>query len=246
MSETAKELQAAREFQAPVVQEPETIMAVISRAASDPNTDAEKLDRMMQLYERLENRRSEQEFHAALAQMQVDLPEISERGEIRHNGRLISKYAKWEDVNKAIKPVLHRYGFALSFRVATDDKVLVEGVLSHRMGHCERTRITLPADVSGSKNPVQAVASSVSYGKRYVAGALLNLTSGEGDDDGQAAGGIERITEQQAADLRSLMEEVGADEVKFLKYLQAERIEAIQAAAYKDAVAALERKRKRG
>ncbi|HET9820175.1 MAG TPA: ERF family protein, partial [Rhodanobacteraceae bacterium] len=54
-------------------------------------------------------------------------------------------------------------------------------------GHREETSITLPADTSGSKNAVQAVASSTSYGKRYTAGALLNLTSHGEDDDAFSA-----------------------------------------------------------
>ena len=46
----------------------------------------------------------------------------------------------------------------------------------------------LPADTSGSKNVVQAIGSSVSYGKRYTMQALLNITSGGEDDDGHSGG----------------------------------------------------------
>ncbi len=50
----------------------------------------------------------------------------------------------------------------------------------------------LPADVSGGKNPVQAVGSS-SYGQRYVTRkCLLNLASRKVDeDDGQMAGSVQ-------------------------------------------------------
>lgn len=240
--------QIAKTEPAPVVpvQEAGTILQVISRAASDPSTDVNKLERLMDMYERLESRKAEQEFHAALARMQVELPEISERGEIKHNGKLISTYAKWEDVNRSIKPVLHRHGFALTFRVETAEKVTVEGVLSHSAGHCERTSITLPADTSGSKNPVQAVASSVSYGKRYVAGALLNLTSGEMDDDGMAAGGADRISDDQIANLEALIEEVGANKPAFLKFFLIDKLEYMPARRYDEAVKMLEAKRKKG
>jgi hypothetical protein len=49
----------------------------------------------------------------------------------------------------------------------------------------------LPADVGKGRNDVQAIGSSVSYGKRYAAMAMLNLiTRGLAeDDDGQAGGG---------------------------------------------------------
>ena len=64
---------------------------------------------------------------------------------------------------------------------------MVVGVLRHEAGHKEEAELVLPADVSGGKNPVQAVGSSLSYGQRYVTKLLLNLASrrlGE-DDDGQ-------------------------------------------------------------
>ncbi len=72
------------------------------------------------------------------------------------------------------------------------------GVLRHEAGHKEEAELVLPADVSGDKNPVQAVGSSLSYGQRYVTKLLLNLASrklGE-DDDGRSAG--ETRAEQDA------------------------------------------------
>lgn len=161
-----------------------TILAVISRAASDPNTDVDKMERLMAMYERIESKRAVAAYQADLAEMQDSLPSIGERGSAA--GRYT--YALWEDINAAIKPVLKRFGFALSFRTdCQKDGISVTGVLTHREGHREETTISLPADGSGNKNAVQAVASSVSYGKRYAAGALLNLTSHGEDDDAFAA-----------------------------------------------------------
>lgn len=163
----------------PVQAEGATILAVISRAAADPATDVEKMERLMAMYERMEDRRARSEFAADLAEMQDSLPSIGERGNAA--GRYT--YALWEDINAAIKPILKQHGFALSFRTDFTDGIAVTGVLSHRSGHREETTIKLPADNSGNKNAVQAVASSVSYGKRYTACALLNLTSHGEDDD---------------------------------------------------------------
>jgi hypothetical protein len=166
------------------------ILAVISRAASDPNTDVDKMERLMAMYERLQAKQAEADFAAALAEMQDELPSIGERGNAA--GRYT--YALWEDINAAIKPILKRHGFALSFRTDPADGIAVTGILSHRSGHKAETTIKLPPDTSGNKPQVQAVASSVSYGKRYTAGALLNLTSHGEDDDAFAA------TDQKAAE----------------------------------------------
>lgn len=161
------------------------LMATITRAAADPNVDIEKMERLMEMYERVQKRQAAAAFAADLAEMQDELPIVAERGDAA--GRY--KYALWEDINAAIKPVLKKHGFALSFRTDFSDGISVTGVLTHKDGHREETTIKLPADPSGNKNAVQAVASSVSYGKRYAAGALLNLTSHAEDDDAYAAGG---------------------------------------------------------
>ncbi|MFD0132334.1 hypothetical protein ACFVHT_25845, partial [Bacillus subtilis] len=62
------------------VAEGSAILAVISRAASDPNTDVDKMERLMGMYERIESRRAQAEFAADLAEMQDTLPSIGERG----------------------------------------------------------------------------------------------------------------------------------------------------------------------
>ena len=135
------------------------------------------------MHERMQAKAAATDYAAALADMQDALPSIGERG----NAAGLYTYALWEDINAAIKPILKQYGFALSFRTDCTDGIAVTGVLSHRNGHSEETTIKLAADSSGNKNAVQAIASSVSYGKRYTAGALLNLTSHGEDDDAFAA-----------------------------------------------------------
>ncbi|HGT2710332.1 TPA: ERF family protein [Pseudomonas aeruginosa] len=185
---------AQRQDGAAVIQagESATILQVIQRAAADPACDIEKMERLMQMHERFQARQAEQQYTEALAAMQQELPAIAERGDA--NGRY--SYALWEDINERLKPILAKHGFALTFRTPRNEKgVEVEGVLSHRGGHSERTSMLLPADTSGNKNAVQAVASSVSYGKRYTAGALLNYTTHGDDDDAFSA-----VSQQPALD----------------------------------------------
>ena len=177
--------------QAPIqMNEGATLLQVIQNAAQNPQADIEKMERLMAMYERVEAKRAESGFAADMAQMQSELPSIGERGDAA--GRY--KFALWEDINQQIKPILSKFGFALTFRTDFTDGIAVTGVLSHRSGHREETTIKLPADASGNKNAVQAVASSVSYGKRYTASALLNLTSHGEDDDAFTAVNATDIT----------------------------------------------------
>lgn len=226
--------------------DPGSILQVIERAAKDPTIDVQKMERLMAMAERISERQAKAEYFAALAEMQTELPVIAERGKIQIGTGKAQAYALWEDINDAIKPVLAKHGFALSFRTGIDEtKITVTGVLSHRAGHSEQTTIHLPSDTSGSKNAVQAVGSSTSYGKRYTAAALLNLTSRGEDDDGRAAGAGGKISEDQLRLLRSLIDETGADIEKFCAYLGVKAVPEIAAKDYEKALTALQAKKAR-
>lgn len=195
----------------PAVQtESATIMSIIQQVAMSPDADIDKMERLMAMHERFQSQQAKQQYDDALAKMQEEMPVIGERGGIKDkNGRIQSTYALWEDVNEMIKPVMAKYGFAITFRTPRNERgIEVEGVLSHRAGHRESTSIVLPVDATGSKNGVQAVASSVSYGKRYTAGLLLNITTTGEDDDGNgpAAQITPRVTSAQATQLATLLE----------------------------------------
>lgn len=231
----------------PVVTESATILQVIERAAQNPACDIEKMERLLQMHERIVARTAQTAYAEALAEMQPRLPIITERGGIKDRaGNVQSRYALWEDIVGIITPILAQYGFSLSFRTGNEaDRVSVTGVLTHRMGHSEQTTLVLPIDTSGSKNAVQSVGSSTSYGKRYTASALLNLRTGETDDDGRACASSDCISESQAADLEAMIDEVKADKAKFLAYLKVGALTEIRASSYSAVVAALEAKRRR-
>jgi len=167
------------------------LLRVLERAAADPNSDLERLDRLAALYERMVAREAEMKFNIALVKLQPKLPVLDEHGEIcGSDGAVRATYATWEDTVEAIGPILARHGFSLTFRPGRSPTggLSVTGVLRHEGGHKEAAELALPADASGDKNAVQAVGSTMSYGQRYVARMLLNLISRGEDDDGAAAG----------------------------------------------------------
>lgn len=216
------------------------IMQIIAEAARNPNVDVDKLERLLAMSERVGEREAKAAYFAAMSEMQDELPSIVERGEIKIGSGAAQKYALWEDINKAIKPVLKKHGFALSFRTGmSDTKITVTGVLSHAQGHSEETTIHLPSDTSGSKNAVQAVGSSTSYGKRYTASALLNLTSGGEDDDGRFAGGDDPVSADQLQGLQDMIERSGADVELFCKHMKVSSLSAILARDFGRACEAL-------
>lgn len=176
----------------PAVEQTVGLIGQIERICMNPDMDVNKLEKILDAQDRILDRQSKQEFQIALSAMQADLPVIEKKGGIKAKLRsgdvMKSKFAKYEDINRAIMPVMKAHGFSLTFATDQDqDNVIVTGVLRHKGGHQETTRLSIPLDTSGSKNAVQAVGSSLSYGKRYVATALLNLTTAGEDDDGVSA-----------------------------------------------------------
>lgn len=234
---------------APVVSDAQGILAVISRAALDPNTDIDKMERLLQMQERIMANQAEAEFNRAMSKMQNKMPVVTKRGEITVNNVVRSRYAKFEDINDAAKPVLQKHGFSMSFRTeVADGAVKVTGILAHAGGHREQTELALPVDMSGSKNSVQGVGSSIEYGKRYVMCAILNIVTKGADDDGNTAG-VELLSEEQIANLDALLEETGSDKEKFLTYItgglfKATSLGDIPVTLYDKAVSALEAARK--
>ncbi len=189
-----------KQEQLPAVNEVAAIMSVIERAATNPDVNIERMQALLEMQERILDRNARQAFTSALARMQSELPSIVENGAIAVNGQVRSKYARFEDINDVVRPILQKHGFAITFRVnQIEAQIEVKAVLSHEDGHAEETSMRLPADNSGSKNSVQAVGSSVSYGKRYTMCALLNITSKGEDDNGGAAG--DKLVTQVQADL---------------------------------------------
>ncbi|SDM90234.1 ERF family protein [Vreelandella arcis] len=184
------------------------IIQVIERAALNPDVDIDKMERLLQMQERVMDRQAMMAYSAAMAAMQTELPSIEERGQT-NNGH----YATLEDIVDTVRPIMQKYGFAVSFRIQTQERgIQITGVLMHKDGHREETSMLLPADISGNKNAVQAFGSSTSYGKRYVLCALLNITTRGQDDNGNAStkAGIKTVTAFQAGQIQRLISQCPA------------------------------------
>ena len=178
----------------------------------------EKMEQLFALHQKIEADKSRREFDAAFAQMQPELPIIAKSAKA-HN----AAYAPWEDIVEDITPIIARHGFGLSFRVKTESNSLgVTCILSHKCGHREETGYTLPLDTSGSKNAIQAIGSSTSYGKRYTACALLNIVTRAEDDDANGAFAAETIERDHVKVLEDLLVQSGLDRERLLRHWQIE------------------------
>ena len=198
--------------------EPSSMMQVIERVAMNPAVDVERLERLLLMQERITERAAKAAYIEAVRVVKRNLPTIEKRGLIEIKGRESTPYTLYEDIDEAVSPLLDLHGLVMTFRTAQalDGRLIVTGVLSHSDGHEERTDLTLPYDSSGSKNGVQAVGSSLSYGKRYAATALLNLVSKGEDDDGETGGKLPTAHAAKKGDMGARAADL-ANEIKDLE-----------------------------
>lgn len=215
------------------------MVAMIERLVLDPNVPVDKLERMLAMRERIVADGAKAAFAAAFATASAQFPSIPLNGKGDKN----KPYALLKDIMGLTRQVLSRHGLALSFSVNSEGaSVRVTAELMHIDGHTKTTSIELPKDQSGSKNAVQAVGSSQTYGQRYTAQAILGLSLGDDtEDDGLAAGGG-TISADEFFELRNLIDESGADEAKFCEYLKVKDLELLPKSMFGNAVSALRKK----
>jgi len=161
------------------------MVSMIERIAMTPDLPIERLERMLDMKERMDKQAAQAQHAAAFARASASFPAIPLNG-TGHNNK---PYATLKDIIAKTRPILSENGLALNFAVDTGETIRVTARLSHISGHVETVSIDLPRDSSGSKNAVQAVGSSQTYGQRYTAQAILGLSLGEDtEDDGRATG----------------------------------------------------------
>lgn len=212
----------------------QSLLPAVIAMAKDPDVNVEKLEALLRMQERLEGRQAEAEFNAAFARLSARLPRIKKTGVLEYpvdkNKPLGEKYkvanfAKWENIDREIRPLLNADGFALSFdtqqRPADGGGLIVTATLLHIAGHSRAASIPVPLDTSGGKNNLQGYGSTLSYGKRYAACAVLNIITEDEDDDGKAGDQITDpsfITDEQITEINALIRETKSDSLKVLAY----------------------------
>jgi hypothetical protein len=153
--------------------------------AKDKSVEPAKLEALVRLQERIMDRNAKAEFEMAFQAMKPHLPIIDRRGFIVQPGKAPRSYAKHEDIQLAIAPILAEYHFSLRFKTEwPDGKIRVVAILRHAAGHAETSEFEGEPDKTGDKNGTQARGSTISYGKRYTTCDVCNIVTKGQDTDG--------------------------------------------------------------
>jgi hypothetical protein len=211
-----------------------TVLALIQRVAVDPCADVEKLERMIAMYERLKAKEAELAYNTAkgrilkkLAGIKIvknrSVPYEIETGKPQRGTYEVFKYAPLEEIDKHLRPLLAEEDMDLSYsdEPRECDGILIRGRLKHLPGgHYEDSFMPGPPDTTGVKSSVQAVGSTNSFLRRYVACNIFNIVVVGDDNDG--TGGT--IDEAQIKTILDLIEKTNSGP-KFLKYMKARSVE---------------------
>lgn len=170
-------------------QSPENLLAVVMKAASSPAISVTKMEKLLDMRERLEAKQAETLFAEAMNAAQSEMGQVSTDAVNRQTG---SNYATYGALDKALRPIYARHGFSLSFDTEESPKaehVRVLCYVSHRAGHTRTYRADLPTDGKGAKGgdvmtKTHAFGSGTSYGMRYLLKMIFNVAIGDEDDDG--------------------------------------------------------------
>lgn len=211
--------------------------------------NATALEKLMDLYERMEDKRAIREFNAAMVALKQEMPTIQVSKAVPNNdGTIRYRYAPLEDIDGKLRPHALKHGFTYSFSEAPSEpnKVTKVCVVTHIGGHSQST----PFTVRIGKGPpgsseAQGDGAAASYAQRRAlcdAFGIIVESDTDGSDDPHNEG--RPITAKEAADLRDWVEKIGADEKAFLAFAGAAHYEAIMSSRLDSLTEMLRRKEK--
>lgn len=231
------------------------LLTLIERVACDPSADVGKMRALLEMHQSLQDRQAVKMYGVAMAAAQMEMEPIRTDAA---NSQTKSRYASFPALDRALRPIYTKHGFALSFNTEPcdqPDKVNLVCDVFHRDGHMRRHALQMPADGKGAKGndvmtKTHAAGSALSYGQRYLTKMIFNISVARDDDGNRAAQGApadetgELLSDAQLSQIKALAVEVGADVPAFCKWANVVSLEAILASQFGKAMAAMAAKRK--
>ncbi len=223
------------------------IVSMIERAARDPAVDMDKMERLLQMQERVMARNAEHEFNTAMTEAQSKMRSVATDSA---NPQTRSRYASYAALDRAVRPIYTAAGFSLSFDTADGAPADYVRIVCHvaKGGFSRTYHVDMPADGKGAKGgdvmtKTHAVGAGMSYGQRYLLKMIFTIAVGE-DVDGNAPVNNDPVSDEQAAKITALLTETKSNLAIFLKWIGAESVSDIPARKFKDAIAGLEAKKR--
>jgi hypothetical protein len=196
----------------------QTMMEILK----DGSIPADKLEIVLRFQAENIERQQREAFNLRYAEMQPHIPQVNKNGLvelINRDGKYLGsyKFAKWEEMDRVLRPIISEWNFGLAFRSKEHpDRVWVQGELMYG-GYSKFSEVLLPPDTGPGRNNLQAWGGAVSYGKRYTAEMLLNIVRKDADNDAIGPFGERRLDAFQIQELEQLLADTNTDKPRFLE-----------------------------
>lgn len=153
--------------------------------AISKDVDIEKLERLMTMKLEWERNEARKAFHAAMSEFKkADI--VVKKDQHVSFGKTKYDHASLHGLMSTVTHHLSGNGLSLNWELGqVKGEIEVTCVVTHMLGHSERTSLKSMPDASGGKNTIQAIGSATEYLRRYTALAILGIAAGGMDDDGR-------------------------------------------------------------
>lgn len=238
--ESAVVVAASNEVAAPAPNVAAMLDAVIKGGVSNENVAA--LEKLVGLYERMQDRDAEKSFNVAFVALQAELPTIVASSVIPNRG----KYEKFEDVMRQIAPLLQKHGFSVSFSMDfKENRILETCHLAHVGGHSRSNSFAVRSGKADSET--QADCKAATTAKRNALLNALNIVIrqdclNEENDATMEGDPNAKISTEQADQLEHRVKMTNSDVAKFLVYAGADKFSNILQSKYDMLDASLKRR----
>lgn len=203
---------------------------LIDRAIEN-NIDIEKFEKLISLAQMLEREKAKRDFYESFSKFQSSIPTIFKNSEVNMGyGKPKYNYATLSDIITAIQKPLGEANLSFRWEISNNNDIItVTCILSHSGGYELQTSIQAPKDATPGKSNVQAIASTITYLKRYTLISLLGIGTADPDDDAQSTLNIDKkqkindkdkIIKQIKSELKNCKDEDGVKRIwsKYQKY----------------------------
>jgi hypothetical protein len=162
------------------------VVQVTQMLANGVDIDVDKIDKVLSMADRREDKEAKKAFFAAISLVQSEVEGVYKT---KKNNQTNSMYATLDDVIEVAKPIYTKHGFSVIF---SEGKADVEGNIRicadvlHKDGHERAYHHDLAIDDKGikgsvNKTQIHGKASSISYGRRYLMCMIWNIPTPDND-----------------------------------------------------------------
>jgi hypothetical protein len=168
--------------------------AALLQIAMDQGADLDRLEKLMDMQTRWEEREAQKAFTEAMVAFKAENVVVTkDRTNKQHN----SMYTSLGQLVSTVTPFLSRHGLSADWDIEQSSGITVTCIITHRLGGSKRVSFTAPPDTSGAKNVIQQIKSTITYAKAVTFESACGLASTDANDDDDGAGSGDQKTQKQ-------------------------------------------------